>query len=70
MRETKRCIACGKPTKMVGGHVLLGDETVYAGWCSEKCLNATPCPDLCRAKGCFGGWHERYGVKEEDRPDA
>jgi hypothetical protein len=59
----KKCIKCLKPsTSIGGGYVLLGSIRVIAGWCEEHGGSA---PGLVGDKNgnCWGGWHEKYGIK-------
>lgn len=35
-KQTTCCVYCGKPAKFWCGHVLLGKEKCFAGWCGWR----------------------------------
>ena len=59
--STKNCIKCNKKASIFSGHILSGKEIIICGWCEEH--SDTKCPNLLDGIGCFGGWHQRYGLK-------
>jgi len=64
--RTENCLVCLKPATEFTGHVLKGTKRVTAGWCKEH--SRTPGWPISMSllgvsMGCYGGWHEKYGIQ-------
>jgi hypothetical protein len=58
--KTSRCIHCLNRAKLYTGHVKLGSEFIYAGFCSDDCLGAM----VFDSHGCAGEWKLEYGIEK------
>ena len=75
--ECTRCLKCLKPAESIGcGYVMLGNLKVTAAWCDkhggsgpgllnrrDKPLCAKETYSIDKSTNCWGGWHEKYGLR-------
>jgi hypothetical protein len=63
MKTTEKCIVCLKKATNFSGHVIKNDgRIIIAGWCDEHSdLHSI---NLLNKNGCFGGWHNEYGISK------
>jgi hypothetical protein len=64
MKEVKKCIVCGKPAKIYGGHVLTirKGKSIMAGYCEEH--EEHPCPNFGGITGCYGFYQKGFGKRK------
>jgi hypothetical protein len=75
--ECTKCLKCLKPATSIGcGYVMLGNIKVTAAWCEnhggtgpgllnqkDKPVGANKPSSIDSSCNCWGGWHEKYGLK-------
>lgn len=67
--KTKKCIVCLKKATVFAGH-LIGippqRRLIFAGFCKKHSLLENSYHNFMNKQGCFGGWHPRYGIQDDE----